>query len=131
MIAGGLLGGFAGGAGRRTSEGLPAKVKGRLGEAMGDIRSTVNGTRRELTPKSRDYLADGSYWYPDGRSGAVRFEDKFGYAAELSKNQVRAQAGLGSNFRLYHFTPDDVAGLLSVPASTLAPYWVDDQRERR
>jgi hypothetical protein len=130
-IAGGVLGGVVGRGGTRAADSLPVKAKGRLGEAMGDIRSTINSTRREWTPKSRDYLADGSYWYPDGRSGPLRFEDKFGYGAELSANQVRAQAELGPNFQLYHFTPDDVGGLLSMPASASAPYWVDGPRDRQ
>jgi hypothetical protein len=98
---------------------------------MGDIRSAINGNRREWTPKSRDYLADGSYWYPDGRSGSIRFEDKFGYGAELSPNQVSAQAELGPDFQLNHFTPDDVGRLLSVPASAVAPHWVDNRLNRR
>lgn len=130
-IAGNLLGGLAGRAGRGASDSLRRGAKGRLGEAMGDVRSTINGNRRELTPKSRDGLADGSYWYPDGRSGSLRFEDKFGYRAELSPNQVRAQSELGPDFQLYHFTPDDVGRLLSVPASATAPYWVNDRLHGR
>lgn len=130
-IAGRLLGGLAGQVGRRASDSLSPRDKGRLGEAMGDIRSTINGARRERARKSRDYLADGSYWYPDGRSGALRFEDKFGYKPTLRSNQLRAQSELGSNFQLYHFTPDDVGGLLSMPASSSAPYWVDDRMDER
>ena len=94
-------------------------AKGRLGQAMGDVRSTVNGERRMWAPKSRDYIAPDDYWYPDARdarTGQLRNEDKFGYGAELSPNQTRARTALGPDFRLYHFTPDDVGRLSSLPA---------------
>ena len=116
-ITGGVLGGVAGHAGRNVSDNLPISAKGRLGQAMGEARSALNGERREFAPKSRDYLPDGRYWYPDGRSGSVRFEDKFGYTAELSPNQKVAQATLGSDFKLYHFTPEDIARLSSIPGA--------------
>jgi len=97
--------------------------KGRLGEALGDVRSTVNGERRVWAPKSRDYIDDDTYWYPDGRdaqTGLVRPEDKFGYGARLSPNQVQAQSTLGPDFRLHHFTPDDIGRLASLPAGPFA-----------
>jgi hypothetical protein len=118
-IAGNLLGGVAGKIGARASNDLPMAAKGRLGEAMGDVRSTINGERRLWAPKSRDYIAEDDYWYPDARdarTGQLRTEDKFGYGAELSPNQTRAQSTLGPNFRLYQFTPADVGSLASLPA---------------
>jgi hypothetical protein len=116
-IAGNLFGGLAGRIGTGAANDLSSSAKGRLGEAMGDVRSTINGQRRVWAPKSRDYIAEGDYWYPDARSGLTRFEDKFGYGAELSPNQARAQAVLGPDLKLYHFTPDDIGGLVSVPAA--------------
>ena len=116
-IAGNLFGGLAGRIGTSASDGLSSSAKGRLGEAMGDVRSAINGQRRVWTPKSRDYISDDDYWYPDARSGPVRFEDKFGYGAELSPNQTRAQAALGPDLKLYHFTPSDIGGFVSVPAA--------------
>ena len=95
---------------------------------MGTARSALNGERREWAPKSRDYLPNGRYWYPDGRSGSKRFEDKFGYGAKLSPNQIQAQQLLGPDFQLNHFTPSDVGGLVSVPASALAPHLNDRDR---
>lgn len=86
---------------------------------MGDVRSTINGERRLWAPKSRDYITEDDYWYPDARdarTGQLRTEDKFGYGAELSPNQTRAQSTLGPDFRLYQFTPDDVGSLASLPA---------------
>jgi hypothetical protein len=112
----------AGRVGARASNDLPKAAKGLLGEAMGDVRSTVNGERRLWAPKSRDYIDEDTYWYPDGRdarTGLVRPEDKFGYGAKLSPNQAQAQNVLGPDFRLYHFTPDDVGSLSSLPAGPL------------
>jgi hypothetical protein len=130
-VAGNALGGLAARFGTDVSSGLSPRAKGRLGEFMGEVRSTVNGQRREWAPKSRDYLPDGSYWYPDGRSGSTRFEDKFGYGAELSPNQARAQYMLGPDFQLYRFTPDDVGRLVSLPASATAPYVIEERARRR
>jgi hypothetical protein len=130
-IAGSALGGLTASLGANVSNGLSSGARGRLGEFMGDVRSTVNGQRREWAPKSRDYLPDGRYWYPDGRNGSMRFEDKFGYGAELSPNQTRAQFVLGPDFQLYHFTPDDVGRLLSAPASATVPHMIDDRARRR
>jgi hypothetical protein len=97
-IAGDLFGGLAGRIGTGAANGLSSSAKGRLGEAMGDVRGTINGQRRVWAPKSRDYIAEDDYWYPDARSRSTRFEDKFGYGAELSPNQARAQAVLGLPF---------------------------------
>ncbi len=92
-ILGNLLGGLAGVWGRAASNRLSSKAKGRLGEALGDMRSTINGERRVWAPKTRDPLSTTNkkdYWYPDGRSGQKRLEDKFGVGAELSPRQIRA-----------------------------------------
>ena len=124
-IAGNLFGGLTGRAGANAANRLSSSSKGRLGEAMGDAKSTIGGQRRVWTPKSRDYIAEGDYWYPDGRSGPMRFEDKFGYGAELSRNQTRAQAALGANFKLYHFTPDDIGGIVSMPAAAVGARMVN------
>lgn len=117
-MAGGLLGDVAGDVGTSAADGLSSAAKGRLGETLGNLRSAIGGEPRQWAPKARDYLADGSYWYPDGLSGTTRFEDKFGYKAELSPNQTQAQATLGSNFKLFHFLPDDIGWMASVPAAT-------------
>jgi len=118
--------------GARVSDDFPTGAKGRLGEAMGDVRSTINGDRRAWAPKSRDYIAEDDYWYPDARdarTGQLRTEDKFGYGAELSPNQTRAQITLGPNFELNHFRPDDIGSLASLPAGPAGAQWVgrDDQ----
>ena len=115
-LTGAMFASAAGRLGRNASQRLPRNAKGKLGEAMGEVRSTINGERRTWGPKARDPLPGGGYWYPDGRSGQVRFEDKFGFAAKLSKQQIKAMAALGANFRLNHFTPDDVGGLLGLVA---------------
>lgn len=120
-LAGNFMGGLAGVGGRAVSNALPSAAKGRLGEALGDVRSRISFQPREWAPKSRDPLLEG-YWYPDGRSGQVRFEDKFGIGAELTPNQIRAQTELGPNFRLYHFTPADIGSLVGAPAGAAAPH---------
>jgi hypothetical protein len=129
-IAGRALGGMSAKFGTDAVNSLSFQTKGKLGELLGDLRSTANGQRRAWAPKSRDYLPDGSYWYPDARKGSTRFEDKFGYDAELSPNQARAQSVLGPNFKLYHFTPDDIGRLLSIPSSAIAPQMIDDLTRR-
>jgi hypothetical protein len=106
-------------AGRNWSDGLPPVAKGELGEVLGDARSTINGMRRDWTGKTKDPLPGRSYWVPDGRSGPIRFEDKFGYGATLSDRQILAQSHLGDDFVLYHHTPDDVARLFAVPGSSI------------
>lgn len=131
-IASNILGGVAGRIGARASNDLPMAAKGRLGEAMGDVRSTVNGERRLWAPKSRDYIDEDTYWYPDARDTRtlrLRTEDKFGYGAELSPNQTQAQSAVGPDFRLNHFTPGDVGSLTSLPAGPFGAQWVsrDDQ----
>jgi hypothetical protein len=60
----------------------------------------------------------------------MRFEDKFGIGAELTPNQIRAQAELGPDFQLYHFTPADIGKLIGVPAAATAPHLINDQRRR-
>ncbi len=136
-IAGKILGGLAGIAGRTRSNALPTAAKGRLGELLGEVRSRLDLKPRDWTPKSRDPLSKG-HWYPDGRSGSLRLEDKFGIGARLSPSQIRAQAELGPNFQLNHFTPADIGKLFGVPAGAAAPHvanrqvpeWVDRRIDR-
>lgn len=132
-IAGNLLGGAAGVVGRGWANGLPQGVKGPLGEVLGDVRSSVNGQRRVMGPKTRDPIFKGQkkpYWYPDARSGPVRFEDKFGVHAELTPNQILAQQVHGENFQLYHFLPADLGKAASVPAAAAAPHLVNSRSRR-
>lgn len=130
-VLGNLFGGLGGAIGRADSNGLSSLEKGRLGERLGAIRSSINGMPRELGRKSRDYIAGTpKYWYPDGRYQSKRFEDKFGYRAELKPNQVLAQRILGPDFVLNHFTPDDIGKIFSVPAASAAPH-VNDAKSRR
>jgi hypothetical protein len=117
-LLGHLFGGLAGIGGRKISNDLPMKAKGRLGEFLGEARSTMNGRRRRFDPKGRDHdESKTDYWYPDGTSGDVRFEDKFGSGAKLSPNQARAQGRLGPNFWLNSFVPSDVGKAAGVPAA--------------
>jgi hypothetical protein len=129
--AGGLFGRFAGNAGEQWSEKLPSKAKGRLGEALGDIRSTVNGLPRDWGPKAAATIAGTrKWWFPDGVSGDVRFEDKFGAKARLSTNQKMAQSALGDNFWLTHLLPEDIGKATSIPAAASAPIPMDVSRDQ-
>jgi hypothetical protein len=135
-LAGQWMGGLAGIGGRRWSDGLPKEAKGKLGELMGNVRSNVNREFRELGPKKRDAIPQGSvppsntgkppkYWVPDGRSGDLRFEDKFGRATRLTPNQTVAQSILGDKFRLNSFVPADIGKLFALPAASIAPHLVN------
>jgi hypothetical protein len=129
-MAGRLVGGAAGRVGRDWSNGLSSAQKGKLGETLGAARNRVNGQPTGVLPKKqRDYLKDANgafvdpkrkYWIPDRRVGDVRYEDKFGYAANTSPNQRLAAALHGTNFRLNHFVPDDIGRLLGIPVGTAA-----------
>lgn len=116
-IAGGLLGVLGSRAGATVSDDLPSVAKGRLGEVIGEMRSTVNGKRVEWGPKRRDYLKSGSFWVPDGWNGPTRFEYKFG--SELTPNQIRAQAELKDLFQLYQSTPEDIGSFVAIPSSAM------------
>lgn len=145
-MAGGLLSGFAGSAGRKWSDGLTPKAKGQLGETLGDARAWLNAEQRMRIPKKRAPVAEGkaktgkkgAYWYPDATDGPIpedwsqslpkMFEDKFGYGAELSDNQKVAQALLGGKFQLNHFTPNDVGLMTGLPAGGFGPQIVNQRR---
>jgi len=132
-IVGSALGGVAGVAGRAWADKLPRDAKGPIGEALGEMRSTINGLRRPWGPKWRDEIYDGQkkpYWYPDGRSGSLRFEDKFGVHARLSPNQILAQQIGGDNFQLYHFLPADFGKAAAVPAAGAALHVTPSRRRR-
>lgn len=128
-IAGNILGGVAGIVGRVGSNALPTVSKGLLGDGIGEIRSRVNLEARDWVPKTSERLSKG-YWYPDGRSGAIRFEDKFGVGATLSPGQKLAQLELGSDFRLYHTLPADIGKVFGLPAATVAPLLLNERPRR-
>lgn len=128
-ILGNVAGGVGGIGGRVGSNRLSPKAKGELGEAIGAMRSQIDGLRREVKGKARDYLPGGVYWYPDAVSGDMRFEDKFGVAAKLSKNQEKARAFLGEKFRLYHTVPADIGKVVGGIVG-LAPSYHREDRTR-
>jgi len=119
----GALGGrYAGQGGYDWSNGLAPVAKGRLGETLGSFRSFFNGHPREILGKSLTLVpgTKSTRWIPDGVSGDVFFEDKFGYKPRLSYGQRAAQRALGDNFFLSNFLPEDVALLTGIPAGLLA-----------
>jgi len=134
--AGRVIAGVAGRYGRDWSNNLSRREKGRLGEAMGAVRSDVNGMKREVGPKTQELIpGTNKRTIPDGRSGDMLFEDKFGYSASLSRNQKLAAEVFGPNYTIYHFVPEDVGNVVALPAAALTPRFVVDRddvfRKRR
>lgn len=147
---GGVFAGFADGAAQRWSNGLSTKGKGDLGDLLGITRSKLNGEPRPLVgywprngdevvdaenwipiTKKRDYINEERtlYWYPDGVSeNLIRFEDKFGFDARLTPNQIIAQKVIGDRFILYHTVPPDVGKAASAISSPLAPPVLDQNK---
>jgi hypothetical protein len=140
-VLGAVFGGFADGAAQSWSNGLSTAEKGKFGDFLGNIRSKVRGEPRPIAgywprtgernanpkervpmPQTRDYIPGTNiYWYPDGVSAnLVRFEDKFGFGAELSRNQTIARDALGDKFVLFHTTPTDVGKAAAAAASQAA-----------
>ncbi len=140
-LTGNVFGGVAGIAGRAWSNGLSKTEKGVLGEALGNIRSEVNGEPRAKGPKERVSVdgvgaqvgtGKGAYIYPDGVSSAIVSEDKMGVKARLSRNQLIAQARMGPNFRLNHFLPADIGHITGLPTAGIgiqAVRPIQDQQE--
>lgn len=126
--AGRVIGSVAGTVGRTWSDGLSRQAKGKLGEALGTVRSAVNHLDRDFGPKELVRPVAGKPGtIPDGRSaGKFRddpklFEDKFGPSARLRPGQKLAQSKLGKNYIVYHFVPEHVGRILSLPMSGAAP----------
>lgn len=130
-LGGHAIGGVAGELGRRGSDALGKQAKGRLGEALGAVRSAVNGMPREAVPKSLVRIeGTGRSWRPDGRSGGQYFEDKFGYGAGLTTNQRLARKVDPHTFNLYHFIPDDVGAIFAAPGAALGLHIPSDRGKR-
>jgi hypothetical protein len=128
---GGLLGRIGSNIGTYGSDNLPPVAKGWLGEAMGSTRSIVNGLRRDWVKKTKDPIPGTTKgWFPDGRRGDLRFEDKFGPGATLSDNQKLAQSALGDKFWLNHFQPEDFGRAVSIPAAASAPTLTDQSPDQ-
>jgi hypothetical protein len=140
-LTGDILGGLGGSIGRKWSNSLSSAKKGHLGEALGPLRNEINGQGRGHTTarapvksgQTGPLKRKGSYWKPDGLGGPPpvkpgeewpdMFEDKFGYQADLSKNQKIAQENWGPRFHLNHFLPDDIGLMTGVPAATFGAQW--------
>ena len=119
-VAGRAVGALAAKTGTDLSQSLTKQTKGRLGEALGAVRSAVNRMEREPGPKQL-FKADpaGPGTYADGRSGDILFEDKFGVKAALSKGQRFVQSILGPNYIVYHWHPEDVGKILATSLTGL------------
>lgn len=113
-MAGRAVGALAAKTGTQLSQNLAKEAKGRLGEALGTVRSAVNRMEREPGPKQLVKLDPAKpRTVPDGQHGDTLFEDKFGLTAALSKGQRIAQSILGPNYIVYHWRPEDVGKILT------------------
>lgn len=113
-VAGRAVGALAAKTGAQLSQSLTKQAKGRLGEALGTVRSAINRMEREPGPKQLvkpDPARRGTV--PDGHHGDILFEDKFGLKAALRKGQRIAQSILGPNYIVYHWLPEDIGRILS------------------
>ena len=64
---------------------------------------------------------------PDGRSGDILFEDKFGVKAALRKGQRIAQSILGPNYIVYHWHPEDIGKVLATSLTGLGSALANDR----
>ena len=89
---------------------------------MGAVRSDINRMRRVPEAKKLIKKAENKPGtIPDGRSGDHYFEDKFGQHARLSAGQKIAQREWKDPYTVYHFLPEHVGKVLSMPLMGLAP----------
>lgn len=120
-LAGGYVAAPIGLAGRAWSDGLLPAQKGRLGEAMGRLRSRANG--EVPLPGGRRVQVNGGPRYTvldqETRSGLMS-EQKFGRSVRrLSPNQQAALAQFGDRYRVDHFLPRDVGAAVAYPFALL------------
>lgn len=120
-LVGNIIGGVSGALGRRAANQLSRSEKEQLGENVSRLRTLVRGERTALGGKSREYLSDGRYTYPDQRTIRASgegdlVESKFGNHARLSQRQSQAHREL-SNYRVDHTLPRDMGAALGLPAA--------------
>jgi hypothetical protein len=125
-LAGAVLGGIGGFAGRRYSNGLSRGDKAALGEEGSRLRTWSRGDQTLQGGKTREYLKGGGYTVPDQRTlrnGVPQdiVESKFGRASELSRRQKQAYREGLPNYRVDQFLPRDVGA-----AAGLGLTWFGD-----
>jgi hypothetical protein len=126
-LAGRYLAGPLAVAGAKASNGLHRADKGKLGEALGRVRTRLNGE----TPLSAGRVSVNGgrkYTVPDHiTDSGLLTEQKFGPRARLSPNQRGAynQYGgsqYGGGYRVDHFLPRDIGAIVAFPAGLLGPH---------
>lgn len=133
---GGFLGAGLGVAGRRLSNSLPSSAreaglsKENLGEWASMARTRLRGERTVTRKKTREYLSDGRWTFPDQRTSGKTdlVESKFGWKDTLKRRQKQARNEFGPRYRVDHVIPDDVGSVLAYPAVQLE-YDVRDNRD--
>lgn len=122
-LAGGYVAAPVGYAGRRYAKDLNSNQKGALGEKLGEYRTLLNFDRPIKGPKSRHYLPDGTYIYPDQRAARqLLSEQKMGRWAELTKGQKKALKLYGKDFRVDHFLERDIGVIYGFTPAQIASH---------
>lgn len=120
-LAGGHVAAPFGFAGRRYSDGLSAAEKGKLGEALGRVRSRVNG--EVPIGGGKRLLVDGGRRYTvldQETASGLMSEQKFGRSIRgLSRNQQAAFNENPGRYRVDHFLPRDVGAAFALPFGLL------------
>jgi len=115
---GAVVGSGSGLAGRIYSNSMKRAAKERLGENASLLRTWARGDKTLTTKKTREYLPNRKYTYPDQRTSRELVESKFGIAARLSRRQLEASQML-ENYRVDHLLPEDIGLAISLLSSTL------------
>lgn len=120
-LAGGYVAAPLGLAGRAYSDRLPMVPKGKLGEALGRIRTRVNGETPR--PGGRYVPVNGgprrTVLDQETTSGLMS-EQKFGRSVrKLRPNQQAAYEEFGDRYRVDHFLPRDIGAAIALPFGQL------------
>lgn len=125
-------------AGRRVSDSLPMRQKGKLGDTLGVGRSLANGDWPKAFQK-RYYLNGAEarrgnpYTVVDQKTmRGLLTEQKFGRSIkDLSDNQNLALAEFGpEGYRVDHFLPRDVGVIVAYPAGNASARAVKQGQKR-
>jgi hypothetical protein len=93
-------------AGRSWSDSLDYRKKGKLGERMSDIKTTLSG-QKVVKRQKRVNLSKGHTFIDSKTNADITVESKFGRAPELSENQKRARNEI-PNYQIDSWDPRDI-----------------------
>ena len=123
------MGAIGGLAGRIGANRMSNAAKEKLGEEISLVRTWARGDKTLSTKKTREYMPNQKYTYPDQRTSKQLVEAKFGLWAKLSDRQKDAYRLL-LNYRVDHTLPKDIGVLLGLPAANFGILTYDDPRHQ-